>query len=464
MITERSCLVSLLLLAGCASFPRLTRPPLDPPTEAEWIAAPEGVQLYSSALLPQVEPVGVVYFVLGPEISAAPLYPRLVAALREEGFAVAVLHPRGTGYSPGVRGDIADYDAFLADQKLGLTRLRERFPSAPVFLFGHSAGAALTLHLAATAPTPPAGLVLVNPAFKLNYGKGMGPSFGDYLVYAANAVFRPAALTVDMNSNPASATDPDARAEAEALQRDPLVVRYFSLRFLFAQKKVMDGCAKNAATDVPLLLVEGAKDALVDPRGNGEILAAARTTDKTKLVAAEGRHGPNAVETSVEPLVRWLLARTRRSTVGPVSKAFTSEETPDEPVLGRLVQRAARGQERPMTPEGYKALVAEQQRLQGGRTDPEKHKLALVNATLESVRVVTPPSRDGTVRFGSTVTLEWDDGRTQVVRLVGPDEAEGTNINVESPLAKTLLEQKEGDEVEVTRPRGAATARLVRVE
>lgn len=147
-----------------------------------------------------------------------------------------------------------------------------------------------------------------------------------------------------------------------------------------------------------------------------------------------------------------------------MSKAFTSEETPDEPVLGRPVHRAAPGQERPMTPEGYQALLAERARWVGGRTDQEKHRLALVNATLESVRVVTPPPRDGTVRFGSTVTLAWDDGRTQVVRLVGPDEAQGQHISVESPLARTLLEQKEGDEVEVTRPRGVAVARLVRVE
>ncbi len=87
----------------------------------------------------------------------------------------------------------------------------------------------------------------------------------------------------------------------------------------------------------------------------------------------------------------------------------------------------------------------------------------MVNATLESVRVVTPPPPDGTVRFGSTVTLEWDDGRKQVVRLVGVDEAEGQNISVESPLARTLLEQREGDEVEVVRPRGVASARLVSV-
>lgn len=147
-----------------------------------------------------------------------------------------------------------------------------------------------------------------------------------------------------------------------------------------------------------------------------------------------------------------------------MSKAFTSEETPDEPVLGRQVQRVPRGQERPMTPAGYKALVAEQLALQGGKTDLEKHRLALVTATLESVRVVEPPPPDGTVRFGSTVHLEWDDGRAQVLRLVGPDEAAGTSISVESPLARTLLEHHEGEEVEVERPRGTAVARLVRVE
>jgi transcription elongation factor GreB len=166
-----------------------------------------------------------------------------------------------------------------------------------------------------------------------------------------------------------------------------------------------------------------------------------------------------------------------------VSKAFTSEETPDDPVLGRPVQRAARGQERPMTPEGYKALLTERESLLGAKTDELKHRLAVVTATLESVRVVTPPPADGVVRFGSTVHLEWDDGREQEIRIVGVDEAgserpwtpqaalgvhserikTAQNISVESPLARTLLEQREGDEVEVIRPRGVATARLVRV-
>ena len=117
-----------------------------------------------------------------------------------------------------------------------------------------------------------------------------------------------------------------------------------------------------------------------------------------------------------------------------------------------------------MTPEGYAALLTERASLLPARTDELKHRLAVVSATLESVRVVKPPPRDGTARFGSTVTLAWDDGREQVVRLVGVDEAGGKNISVESPLGRTLLEQKEGDEVEVTRPRGVASARLVRVD
>jgi len=119
-------------------------------------------------------------------------------------------------------------------------------------------------------------------------------------------VFRRSALTVDMNGNPSAVKNPADRDEALRMQRDPLVVRYFSMRYLLAQRKVMNACLKNAAAiDAPLLLVQGAEDALVDPSGNEAILAAARTADKVKLVA-KGAHGSSAVETVVDELVAWL--------------------------------------------------------------------------------------------------------------------------------------------------------------
>lgn len=283
---------------------------MEPPGGASWITGTDGVRLYASARLPRGDPIGVIYFVLGPEIGSAELYPRFTAAAREAGFVTAVVHPRGAGYSDGVRGDIEDYTRFLTDLEQGLGWLRQRFTETPVFLFGHSVGAVLTLWLAARSSAI-AGLVLVNPAYKLRYGAGMGPSWTDYIAYGWNALFRRSALTVDMNRSPARISDSADRVEAEAMQRDPLVVRYFSLRYMLAQKRVMDRCSANAsATDAPVLLIQGARDALVDPTGNDEILAAARTTDKVKMVTADGAHGSTAVETMVDEILRWLRTHT----------------------------------------------------------------------------------------------------------------------------------------------------------
>jgi len=303
-------LVALAGLLGCASFERSSRPPFEPPPGGvSWIQGAGGVRLYFSMKSPPGESWGVVYFVVGPEVGAAEPYPGLTAALLGSGVATAVLHPRGAGYSDGERGDLDDYGLFLDDLRLGLEQVRGRFPGKAVFLFGQSVGATLALQVAAKAEPPPAGLVLVNPAYKMTYGEGMGPSPGDYVAYAFNALFRRAELTVDMNGNPSAVKNAADREEALAMQRDPLVVRHFSLRYLLAQREVMNACVKNAAAvDAPLLLVQGSEDALVDPRGNDEILAAARTADKVKLAAPRGAHGSSAVETVVEELVRWMGA------------------------------------------------------------------------------------------------------------------------------------------------------------
>ena len=165
-----------------------------------------------------------------------------------------------------------------------------------------------------------------------------------------------------------------------------------------------------------------------------------------------------------------------------MSKAFTSEETPDVAVLGRVAQPAARGDERPITRGGYRALADELQRLTEVerprvRAEPEAlardphlaeldHRIALLQTTLASVRIVEPPANpDSEVRFGSTVTLEWEDGRRQTLRLVGPDEADVKrgDLSVESPLARSVLGRQVGDEVEVERPRGVEMARVVEV-
>ena len=158
-----------------------------------------------------------------------------------------------------------------------------------------------------------------------------------------------------------------------------------------------------------------------------------------------------------------------------MSKAFTSEATEDTGVVGRPIAVAPRGQERPITKDGYRALLEEARRIREGRSakaadEPEQrisdYRLRELEATLESVRVVELPPSDGSIRFGSRVIIRWADGRTQVVRLVGPDEADAKKgeVSVESPLAAALLGSSQGDHVELVRPAGTLDGEIVSVD
>ncbi len=58
---------------------------------------------------------------------------------------------------------------------------------------------------------------------------------------------------------------------------------------------------------------------------------------------------------------------------------------------------------------------------------------------------------DGRVRFGGSVTIEREDGRTQTWRIVGEDEADPATGSVShvSPLARALIGKRAGDEAVV---------------
>lgn len=164
-----------------------------------------------------------------------------------------------------------------------------------------------------------------------------------------------------------------------------------------------------------------------------------------------------------------------------MSKAFTSEETADASIAGRVPQRAAPGHERPITPAGQARLrerlkeLLEVERPAAAQLPPMEretrlaeldHRIALVDATLASVRVVEAPASHDTVGFGSHVTLAWDDGRTQSLQIVGPDEtdARAGRISVDAPLARALLGLSVGDAAEVRLPRGDASAEILSIE
>ena len=140
-----------------------------------------------------------------------------------------------------------------------------------------------------------------------------------------------------------------------------------------------------------------------------------------------------------------------------MSRAFVKEnednfdEPPDRPVSPHpnLV-----------TPEGLAAVEAILTRLHedyaAAQRSHDRAALALAARDLRywtarrtSAQVVTPPADHDKVHFGSTVTIERDDGRRQTYRIVGEDEADPAHgtISYVSPVAHALLGKEVGDVV-----------------
>jgi transcription elongation GreA/GreB family factor len=82
-------------------------------------------------------------------------------------------------------------------------------------------------------------------------------------------------------------------------------------------------------------------------------------------------------------------------------------------------------------------------------------------ARRSTAQVMPAPEQTDTVQFGSTVTIERDDGRRQTWRIVGEDEAEpaqGT-LSYVSPVARALMGKSVGDVVQA----GPGEAEIVEI-
>jgi transcription elongation GreA/GreB family factor len=112
-----------------------------------------------------------------------------------------------------------------------------------------------------------------------------------------------------------------------------------------------------------------------------------------------------------------------------------------------------------VTPEGLALIDAELARLQDALAAagddraaraPVERDLRYWRARRASAEVIPLPGT-AEVRFGSTVTIERDDGRRQTWRIVGEDEADpakGT-LSYVAPLARALTGKVVGDTVVV---------------
>jgi len=141
-----------------------------------------------------------------------------------------------------------------------------------------------------------------------------------------------------------------------------------------------------------------------------------------------------------------------------MSRAFVKE---DDDAVEDVPERPISTAPNLVTAEGRAAIEAEVTRLSdelsnAGEDRSERARigrdLRYWTARRSTAQLMSPPQDCKIVRFGCTVTITRDDGRSQTFRIVGEDEAapeRGTLSHV-SPLARALLGKSVGDSAQVT--------------
>lgn len=94
-------------------------------------------------------------------------------------------------------------------------------------------------------------------------------------------------------------------------------------------------------------------------------------------------------------------------------------------------------------------------------------RIRFLSKRLEIAEVVDPATQKGDrILFGASVTIQGENGGARVVYIVGIDEADPASGKVSwlSPLAKALLQAREGDAVVLRSPSGEEEIEVVKIE
>ena len=181
--------------------------------------------------------------------------------------------------------------------------------------------------------------------------------------------------------------------------------------------------------------------------------------------------------------------------VYPMSKAFTKESEADDEEDLQLPAVPAGGKNY-MTPAGYAALRAELLDLMdterpkivdvvhwaasnGDRSENGDYlygkkrlreidrRIRFLTKRLEIAEITEPSVHCGSdqVFFGATVTYADPTGAPRSVRIMGIDEADSARGDVSwvSPIARTLLKSRVGDELTLLTPQGPVVIEVLQV-
>lgn len=234
----------------------------------------DGLLLQRYRWLPPDAARGAVVLVHGIAEHAG-RYGHVAAYLNGAGYAVEAFDLRGHGRSEGPRAYVTDFAAYLDDLDRVLAQVRAAHPGVPLFLLGHSMGGMIATHHVLERQPRLDGLVLSAPAL------AAGTDFSALRSAAARLLgrFLP---RLPVQKLEAAHLSHDPAVEA-AYESDPLVWRGWlragmgaaMLRTLAAIER------REPELALPLLVLQGTADEIVNPGGADRLVRRAASADKT---------------------------------------------------------------------------------------------------------------------------------------------------------------------------------------
>ncbi|OGD30255.1 transcription elongation factor GreA [Candidatus Azambacteria bacterium RIFCSPHIGHO2_01_FULL_44_55] len=93
-------------------------------------------------------------------------------------------------------------------------------------------------------------------------------------------------------------------------------------------------------------------------------------------------------------------------------------------------------------------------------------RIAELEEIIKNAVVIETPQKKDTVEIGSTIEVKSADNGIERFVIVGSEEARPAEgkISNESPLGRSFLGKKMGDEVEIKTPKGIAKYKIIKIE
>jgi acylglycerol lipase len=250
---------------------------------------------------------GVVVITHGIRDHAA-RYQRFADQLTKQGFAVFAHDLRGHAHSGGERQRFDSMARVVEDTDMLVNEAKRRYPTLPIYVFGHSLGGLVTTEYALDHGNKLSGVILSGAALKRPHSvSGFSAAIARIVASVA-----PSLKVVQVDDSEFSRD----KAVMAALAIDPLVTRdkLPAATAAASLNAIADVQQRMGQMKLPLLVMYGTADSVNPIEGSQAFVQAAASTDKTLKTYPGVYHDmmnePERDQIAAD-VIAWLLARTR---------------------------------------------------------------------------------------------------------------------------------------------------------